>query len=65
MTPEQKTWIDEASLVDLLYTWRFSKTGNPLLQGECGTYFSKVMFAKRDADHDAWVRASKQIGWDQ
>ena len=63
MTPEQKKWIDEASLETLLSKWRFAKVGDPLLQDDTGQYFSKVMFAKRDADPDAWTRASKSIGW--
>jgi hypothetical protein len=65
MTPEQKAWIDNASLRDLLEQWRFAKSGDPLLFGECGVYFSKRMFAMRDADNAAWVRASKSIGWDR
>ena len=65
MTPEQKAWIDSASLETLLENWRFAKSGDPLLQGETGEYYSKVMFARRDADNAAWVRASKSVGWER
>ena len=63
MTEEQKKWIDNASLVQLLERWRFSKPGDDIFQGECGTYFSNVMFTKRDMNDAAWVAASKQVGW--
>ena len=65
MTPEQKAWIDDASLEALLRKWRFAPSGDPLLQGETGEYYSQVMFAKRDADNAAWVRASKSVGWER
>ena len=63
MTPEHKAWIDNASLETLLRKWRFAPAGDPLLANDTGTYFSKVMFAMRDKDNAAWVRASKNIGW--
>lgn len=63
VTPEQKEWIDKATLIMLLRKWRFSASGDPMLQGEAGVYFSKRMFGMRDADHVAWTRASKQLGW--
>jgi hypothetical protein len=63
MTKEQKTWIDNATLEDLLSKWRFAPSGDPMLQGEYGEYYSKVMFGKRDADNAAWVAASKFVGW--
>lgn len=63
MTPEQKSWIDTASVEALLYRWRFAKTGDPLTQGSAGEYFSKVMSHKRGTDPDEWVRASKAVGW--
>lgn len=63
MTEEQKAWIDNASLFQLLRRWRFSDSGDPIFQGEIGEYYSKVMFAKRDADPAAWTATSKQVGW--
>lgn len=58
-----REWIDKASLFALLSKWRFAPSGDPLLQGETGEYFFKVMVAKRTADPAAWVRASKAVGW--
>lgn len=63
MTPEQKSWIDNASLTDLLRKWRFADIGDELLQGESGDYFAKVMFGKRDADLEVWTTVSKSAGW--
>lgn len=63
MTPEQKQWIDSASMIDLLRKWRFANTSDDILQGESGAYFSKVMFGKRDADPEAWTASSKAVGW--
>lgn len=65
MTPEQKAWIDSAGLETLLSKWRFAKSGDPFLQGDTGEYFSKIMFGMRDADNEAWVRASKSVGWER
>ena len=61
MTPEEKTWIDNASLYDLLYRWRFAPAGT--FVGDVGIYHAKVMFAKRDADPEEWTRVSKDVGW--
>jgi len=63
MTPEQKKWIDGSSYETLLYRWRFATVGDDIFQGEDGEYYSRVMFAKRDADREGAVRASKRIGW--
>jgi hypothetical protein len=65
MTEEQKRWIDNASYETLLRKWRFAPVGDPMFQGEDGAYYSKVMFAKRDAAPDAAVRASKNVGWER
>lgn len=63
MTPEQKKWIDESTLVELLSKWCSSESEDPMMQGEAGAYLQKRMFKMRDEDNDAWVRASKQVGW--
>ena len=55
-------WIDNASLEELLYKWRFAEVGSPYFIGEVGEYYSKVMFAKRQQDEAAWVAASKSLG---
>ena len=64
MTPGQKQWIDSASYESLLSKWRFASVGDPMFQGDTGTYYAEVMARKREevgnAEH---VRASKSIGW--
>lgn len=64
LTPELKEQIDRMDYISMLRSWRFSPSGDPLLQGEVGDYFKKVMIEKRDAlgpgEHTA---ASKLIGW--
>ena len=62
MTPEQKAQIDNASTTELLRKWRHGG-GGPLFRGECGEYYQKVLFGRRDADPGAWVAASKEVGW--
>jgi hypothetical protein len=62
---EMKSWVDNADYEQLLRKWRFAPVGDPLLQGDMGDYFSKVMFAKRDEVGNAvHVATSKHIGWD-
>ena len=63
MTDEQKRWIDNASPYQLLDKWRSAPAGDPLLQGDVGQYFSKVMAEKRSVDPAGWVQASKGLGW--
>lgn len=60
---ERRKWIDEASIEDLLAKNRFAKAGDPFFMGELGKYFLEIMAAKRFADPDAYIRASKAIGW--
>lgn len=47
MTPEQKSWIDNASYDQLLEKWRFAPVGDPFFQGDTGEYYSDVMRQKR------------------
>lgn len=65
LTPDIKRQIDAMSLEDMLSKWRFSASGDEMFQGESGAYFSTRMFGLRDADNDAWVRASKSVGWER
>jgi len=65
MNDQTKEWIDNSTYEQLLSKWRFAPAGDPLFQGEMGKYYSEVMFRKRDADPDAAVRASKNVGWDR
>jgi len=59
MTPEEKSKIDAMSQESMAYHWRFSKPGDPLLQGDTGVYFVKVFKEK------GWFtpEISKKIGW--
>jgi len=63
LTDETKAQIDRMEYADMLAKWRFSGIGDVIFQGESGEYFSKRMFALRDADPEAAVAASKSIGW--
>lgn len=65
MTPEQKTWIDNASLVELLRKWRHSAPGSEpmFMETETSNYFQARMFKLRSDNNDAWVAASKIVGW--
>ena len=58
---EQKKWIDNATLFQLLEKWRFAASGDPMFTGEVGDYYSEVMFKKREADPTEWVRCSKAL----
>lgn len=64
LSPEIKKRIDALTYEDLLAQWRFARVGDPMFQGECGEYFSRVMFAKRDAlSNQERVTVSKRVGW--
>ena len=66
MKVEHKKFIDNSSYEVLLKQWRHAESGEPLLQGETGEYYSKVMFDKRYAlSHDDQVAASKNVGWNR
>lgn len=61
-----KDWIDNASYTELLRKWRFSKVGDKMFSGSTGRYYREIMFKKRDEiGHDACVRASKFVGWNE
>ena len=59
MTPEQKKTIDEMSQYYMCSKWRFAKSGDPLLQGDTGDYFAKVMKEKGGLTPEI----SKDLGW--
>jgi len=58
-------WINNASYEALLRRWRFAPVGDPMFQGRVGDYYAQVLTARRDADPDGHVLASKQIGWER
>ncbi len=63
LTEENKKQIDSLSYESLLSRWRFAPSGDKWFQGETGDYWGKRMAELRDADPDAAVAASKNIGW--
>jgi hypothetical protein len=64
LTASIKKSIDETDYETLLCRWRHAPIGEPLLQGESGDYYAKVMRSKRDELSDAnRVAASKRVGW--
>ena len=63
MSPEQKQYIDEASLETLLAKWRFAPVGDPMLAGDTGDYYSARMKHLRSESAEDWTAASKRIGW--
>ena len=58
-------WINNASYEALLRRWRFAAVGDPMFKGRVGDYYTQVLAARRDADPDGHVLASKQIGWER
>ncbi len=63
LTPENKTFIDSRTHLQLLDRWRFSRAGDPWFQGETGEYWGKRMAELRDADRAQAVADSKLLGW--
>ena len=63
LTPELKNQIDAMTMYTLLYKNRFAPSGDPLFEGESGEYFLRKLSEKREADSDAFVSASKSMGW--
>lgn len=60
MTPEQRHFIDSATMDDLLRVWRFAPVGtDPDYLSEVG----KRLFDMRDKDIFAFSQASKRVGW--
>ena len=59
MTDEQKKQIDSMSQYQLCSKWRFAPSGDPLLQGDTGNYFSKRM---KDLG-GMTPEISKSLGW--
>jgi hypothetical protein len=59
MTNEEKETIDAMSQYEMCRMWRFAKTGEPLLCGETGEYFAKVLKEKGGFTPEI----SKALGW--
>lgn len=64
MTAREKDWIDTASYEALLRRWRFG-AGDPVFNGESGSYYAEVMRARREKyGPEVHTAASKAIGWE-
>ncbi len=56
--------IEDCSYETLLRRWRFSPVGDPMMQGEAGVRYARVMQAKRlQLGPDGAVAASMAVGW--
>jgi hypothetical protein len=62
-TEEERNWIDNATLEQLLHKWRFCPIGDTYFQGKRGEYFKDVMVNLKNANPADWVSASKHVGW--
>lgn len=60
----KKEQIDRMTVRQLLLDHRFAPAGDPRFQGDEGDYRGKRLAELRSEDNDAYVRASKSIGWD-
>lgn len=56
-------WIDQASIEELLRKWRFAPAGDGFFYREVGRHFAAVLKERREADPNAYVEASKRVGW--
>lgn len=63
LTPESKAQIDAMSVYDLLHVVRFAPIGDARLQDGNGEYLMKRLAELRAQDNDAYVAASKEMGW--
>ena len=60
MTAEERVRIDAMSHVEMARMWRHAGDYEPLLSGETGDYFRKVLFET----HGGFTPAiSREIGW--
>lgn len=56
--------INEMGVYDVLRHVRFDKSGSPWVMGAVGDALLKRAAALRNTDQNAWVSASKTLGWD-
>lgn len=63
LTPEHKAYIDSCDIYTLLFRVRFAPVGDPWFQGETGAYWVKRLAEVRAQDNNAYVAASKDMGW--
>jgi len=63
LTNELKTKIDAMSVYTLLCKQRFAPAGDPFYEGESGKYAMNRLADLRSQDNNAYVAASKELGW--
>ena len=63
LNDETRAKIDAMSPFEMLRRWRFAPVGSFQTGDPWTEYFMEVMEKSRKADPDAWVRASKELGW--
>ena len=63
MNQSIKNKIDALSIEELLRDHRFAPIGSTMFQGKEGEYRIKRLSELRNKDNDAYVNASKSIGW--
>ena len=63
LSAETKAKIDSLSIHDLLFAQRFAPVGDHRFQGAEGEYRMKRLSELRSNNPDAYVSASKEIGW--
>ena len=64
LTEELKREIDGKTIVEILRKVRFAPSGDPMFEGDSGTYWMGRMADLRTKDNAAYVAASKMLGWD-
>jgi hypothetical protein len=64
LTIEIKAVIDNMTVEDLLAGVRFAPIEDERFQGETGEYWLKRLSELRGQDNQAYVQASKTIGWE-
>lgn len=65
LNPATKAHIDSKSLEQLLAYVRFAPAGDSWMTGETGGYWLTRLRDLRAVDNEAFVHASKRIGWDE
>ena len=60
MTDEEKKQIDKMSQFEMCRLWRFAPAGEPLMQGNTGEYFKKVLFEEKGG---FTPEISKRLSW--
>ena len=65
LTSELKAEIDGKSVYDLLHRVRFGPIGDTMFQDESAAYWLKRLSELRAENPDAFVAASKAMGWEK